>query len=160
MSSLTVMNWPETVLMISSRIVPTVVSRKNESPLRQARRQQRQVVAQFGGRRSDGDVYVLGGEPVHRQRVDDTQRHRPELLRRQRPRHPGAEHLCLVEHLADLGDRPVRRVVLELRPVGVVADQPRRVVGHVAVEQGAHLAGQRCQHLRFSTSVTCSKMRR
>ena len=109
------MNWPETARIMSSMIDPMVVSKKKESTSGRPGGRSVRVVAQLRAGRADRGVDVLGGEPMHSERVHDPQRGGHVLRRRKRSLHSGAQHLCFVEHFADLRDGPIRRICLQLR---------------------------------------------
>ena len=84
----------------------------------------------------------MDGEPV-----DDPERRGDIVPGGQRSFDASPKHLGPVQHLSHFRDRPVRRVGLELSPVRVIADQPRRVGRHIGVEHPAHLVRERRQDL-------------
>ena len=112
-----------------------------------ARLVQAQTVAQFLGRSAQCGVDVALRQAMHRERMDQPQRHR--LVRRARERllHAPFQRLAAIHHRLDVRHGAERRVAGQVSPVAVVGDETRVVIGHTGIQHPLHGVGERAQSL-------------
>ena len=135
-------DFPEHRFHLRQQVVGGVAAELSDPRLIEA-----ETVAELPGGGAQGGADVPDRQPVHRQGVNDAQRHRLVGRARIGLFDERLEHPTALDDGLDVGDGAEGRVFAQFGPVAVISDQTGAVGGDVAAQQALHRERQGAEDL-------------